>query len=102
MIQVEEATRKLRENLDAAEGDLLRAVEGDLSAEARARVESLLQIVSVPRVLPPGDRLRIWRAIQVLGRIGSERGREVLRTLASDLGRAVERQAARDILEDSR
>ena len=94
----EEASRKLLENLDAAEGEILRLADGDPSPEVRVRIEDPIGILSIPRVLPAGDRARVWRAIAVLERIGSKRAAEVLRILASDLRRAIERQAARDAL----
>jgi WD40 repeat protein len=82
----EAASRGLEKLGRAAEPALLAARDRDLSAEARRRVEDLLEAVRRSE-LPPED-VRHLRAVQILEKIGSPEARRVLEGLAAGAPRA--------------
>jgi hypothetical protein len=75
----EQATRELAEAGSDAAGVLRKALANTPSAEAKRRIEDLLD-----RLKKGGDseRLRCLRALEVLERIGTPPARDVLRQLA--------------------
>ena len=64
---------------EEVEPTLTAALKGDLSAEARQRIEALL---SRPRRVQRPEKLRALRALEVLEHIGSPQARTVLERLA--------------------
>jgi WD40 repeat protein len=76
----EKANQELEKLGKAAEPVLRQALTGDLSLEARRRVEHVLARPEAPLSTP--EDIRLVRAIEVLGRIGSPEAKEVLRSLA--------------------
>jgi hypothetical protein len=73
------ASREMERRATDAEPALLRALARGPSAEARRRIEALLER---PRGAPPPEELRQVRAVQVLERAASAEARQVLRDLA--------------------
>ena len=76
----EAATKQLLLLGDLAEAPLREALQKQASAEARRRIETILQQSSDVAVQPV--RLQALRAIEVLEKIGSVEARKVLRSLA--------------------
>ncbi len=76
---------------------LRKALEGDPSAEARKRIESLLNKMSL--AAPRGEALRTLRAIEVLESIGTPEARQLLERLAQGVPEASSTQAAKAALE---
>jgi hypothetical protein len=88
------ATQELSRLGRLAEPALRAALAGKLSAEARARVEGLLQ--GLPAPAPDPDRLQADRALEALERIGTDDARRALADLARDAkSRWVQAAAAR-------
>jgi hypothetical protein len=75
----ERASRRLAEFREEAEPTLRQALATQPAAEARRRLE---QILNGPRPIPPPELLRSLRALQVLEAIGDEPARQVLSRLA--------------------
>jgi RNA polymerase sigma factor (sigma-70 family) len=65
---------------DLAEPALLRVLEGKLALEERKRVEALLDKLQAQ--IWSGERLRLWRATQILEAIGTPEAQRVFKTLA--------------------
>ncbi|HEV3263770.1 MAG TPA: hypothetical protein VG013_43445 [Gemmataceae bacterium] len=76
----ERATAELQKLTELAEPALRKALAGQPSAEARRRIEQLLD--KLERAVPSADRLRRLRAVEVLEQIGSRESRQVLQALA--------------------
>jgi WD40 repeat protein len=76
----EKANQELEKLGKAAEQVLRQALTGDLSLEARRRVEHVLARPEAPLSTP--EDIRLVRAVEVLARIGSPEAKEVLRSLA--------------------
>jgi hypothetical protein len=76
----ERATRELKALGDRAERPLRDFLAGTTSAEARRRVEHILEAFDRPVSSP--DRLRELRAVEVLERVGTETARSEQRRLA--------------------
>ncbi len=77
----EAATKELAALGVEAESALRRALRDNLSAEAKRRVEALLE-GPAPRPVPSGELLRRLRAIHVLEQIGSPEAARILQELA--------------------
>jgi RNA polymerase sigma factor (sigma-70 family) len=75
----DKATRELEEWGELAEAALRKLRDGNPSLEARRRAEDLLAKLSGP--LPPGERLRHLRAVEVLEHIGTQPAQEVLQAI---------------------
>jgi RNA polymerase sigma factor (sigma-70 family) len=75
------ATKELAALGVEAEAELRRALRGNLSAEARRRVETLLE-GPAPRTVPSGELLGRLRAIHALEQIGSPEAARILKELA--------------------
>jgi hypothetical protein len=75
----EAATKELGKMGEAITPLLQRALEGELSAEARRRIETTLARLDVG---PSGEAHRALRAIQALEIIGTAEARDLLRKLA--------------------
>jgi hypothetical protein len=76
------ATRELRERIDEAEPQIRKALQGDCSAELRARLEEILKSsgrASQARIDP---RVRVLWALRI---IGSPKAEKLLRELAAHL-----------------
>jgi WD40 repeat protein len=82
----DKATAELGNQADLAEELLRKALANPPSAEARRRLEKLLELVDSPT--PPAEPLRALRAIELLERIGTPPAREVLTTLAEGAAKA--------------
>jgi WD40 repeat protein len=93
----EDATHELELLGEQAESALQQVLERKPSLEVRRRVERLLQVVRGPMNSP--DRLRTFRAIQVLEHIGTPEAQDVLRTLAKGAAEARLTQEAKASLE---
>jgi len=93
----EKATQELEQLADLAEPALHRALEGKPTLEMRRRVERLLE--KLPTWAMSGERLRLWRVIQVLEGIGTPEAQQVLQTLASGAPASQLTQEARASLE---
>jgi RNA polymerase sigma factor (sigma-70 family) len=76
----EKATAELEKLGEAAAPALGRALAGRLSAEASRRVRSLLE--QLRRPVPGPERLRQFRALEVLEQVGGDEALQVLATLA--------------------
>jgi WD40 repeat protein len=76
---------------------LEKALEGNLTLETKRRIEELRDRLS-SRVLQ-GDRLRNYRAVEVLERIGTPEARQVLQTLADGAPDVLLTTSARAALE---
>ena len=90
----ERAARAIAALCDAAEPGLERALTGPLPPEGRRRVQTLLDALRTPTLT--GERLRQWRAIAILERIGTPEADAVLKDLASGVGEARLTQDAAD------
>jgi WD40 repeat protein len=75
----ESAQRELEELADIAEPSLQRALTSKPSPEAQRRIEEILRRT---RTTSP-ERLRTWRALEVLEQTASPEARKVLRSLAA-------------------
>jgi RNA polymerase sigma factor (sigma-70 family) len=76
----QKATDELRKLGELALPQLRKALAGQLTLEARRRLEELVSLATGE--VPGGDDLRVWRAVEVLERIGTAEARQVLRRLA--------------------
>jgi hypothetical protein len=76
------ATAQLAQLGELAEPALLDALKKQPSLELRQRIEQLLNKVVDQRSRPSGDRLRSFRAIEILEQIGTPEARRLLETLA--------------------
>src|SRR5262249_12378835 len=74
------ATKQLRNLGDLAEPALRRTLAGNPSAEARRRVEQLLE--KLKELTPPPEILRAMRAIEVLEYVNTPEARQLLKKLA--------------------
>jgi len=90
----EQATRELADMSEAAQAELELALKRDLEPEARRRVQTLLDTPHNPNLT--GERLRQWRAVAMLERIGSSEAAKVLDDLASGMPEARLTIAAKD------
>jgi WD40 repeat protein len=75
----QKAVAELKELGELAQPALEKALAGDVSLEARQRVERLLRDVTAS---PAGGRLRELRAVETLALAGGPKAREVLASLA--------------------
>ncbi len=78
----EEASQELAKLGRRAEKQLNKALQGSPSAEAKRRLEALLQDLAKPKLWP--ERLQAERALEVLEWIGTHEARQVLRDLARE------------------
>jgi hypothetical protein len=78
----EKATQELGKLGEVIERDLNKALHRSPSAEARRRIERLLEGMKLERLFPSADRLRAVRAVEILERIGTRSARRLLLTLA--------------------
>jgi WD40 repeat protein len=92
----EQATRELAAFFEGAQAELESAQKRDLPAEAKRRIQALLQSLDNPNL--SGDRLRQWRAVAVLERVASPESKKLLQELAAGLPEARLTLAAKDAL----
>jgi hypothetical protein len=95
----EKATQELEKLREVIEPDLNKALGRGPSAEARRRIEGLLEKEKGDRLFPPAERVRSVRAIEVLERIGDGEARRLLATLAGGAPNASLTLEARTALE---
>src|SRR5262249_25231812 len=76
---------------------LRKAMEGEPSAEARRRIEELLE--KLDKIAPQGELLRSHRAIEVLELIGTAEAKAALRDLAKGAAGASVTRAAKEALD---
>jgi RNA polymerase sigma factor (sigma-70 family) len=95
--QREKATRELQELGELAEAALRKLRDGKPSLEVGRRAEDLLAKLRGP--LPPGERLRHLRAVEVLEHIGTQPAQEVLQALARGAAGARLTREAKGALE---
>lgn len=93
----EEASKELLQLGSDAGPALRQALAGSLSAEARRRIEALMENPS--RLPPSAEQLRRLRAIAALEQIGSAEALAILRDLTQGAPAAAETQEARAALE---
>ncbi len=79
----EKATSELGKLGAAALHAMRKALEAKPALETRRRLEPLVEKLEREEWSPSGERLRIWRALEVLERTGTEEAKEVLTTLAN-------------------
>jgi RNA polymerase sigma factor (sigma-70 family) len=89
----EKAATALRERGERAEPALRAALKGELSLEARKRVEALLDGIKAGAAKP--QSLRLLRAVEVLEQIGTPAAQQVLTSLAQGIATAHLTQEAR-------
>jgi WD40 repeat protein len=92
----EQATRELAAFGEGAQAQLEREFKSDLPPEARRRVQALLDALHNPNL--SGDRLRQWRAVAVLERIGTPDAVKLLESFTVDLPETRLTIAAKDAL----
>jgi RNA polymerase sigma factor (sigma-70 family) len=79
----EKATSELEKLGGAAVGARQKALEAKPALETRRRLEQLIDKQEREEWPASGERLRIWRVLEVLERIGTPEAKEVLTTLAN-------------------
>jgi WD40 repeat protein len=92
----EQATRELAAFGEGAQAQLENELKFEYPPEARRRVQALLDSLHNPNL--SGDRLRQWRAVAVLERIGTPEAIKLLESLAVDLPETRLTIAAKDAL----
>jgi WD40 repeat protein len=93
----QKARTELRRLDEKAEPGLQEALKGKPSLEARKRIEELLEGVRTLAASP--EKLRIFRAVEVLEHIGTPAARAVLKTLADGASEARLTREAKASLE---
>jgi len=78
----QKASLELERLGELAEPGLRGILDGNPSLEVCQRVEMLLQKIQEQKHLWEGERLRLWRVIQVLEGIGTPQAQALLKTLA--------------------
>lgn len=76
------ATAEMVKLAELAEPSLLEAQKNHPSLELRRRVDQLLKAIVDWRTKPTDDRLRAWRAVEVLEQIDAPEARQLLQTLS--------------------
>jgi WD40 repeat protein len=79
----ETATSELGKLGEAALHAMRKALEANPALETRRRLEPLIEKLEREERSPSGERLRIWRALEVMERAGTPEAKEVLTTLAN-------------------
>jgi hypothetical protein len=96
----EQAVRALEKTRDLVEPDLKKLLASHPPLEVQRRVELLLRKLAQDREQPlAGERLRQWRALEVLETIGSPAARAVAERLASGVPGAWLTVEARETLD---
>jgi WD domain, G-beta repeat len=91
--QRREASRQLSDALDAARPALKKALDGNISQEAKGRIESILESTNYSP-----DALRQIRCVELLGLIRNEKAVQLLKRLASGSADAQLTREARSTL----
>jgi WD40 repeat protein len=92
----ESATKRLAEFGDSAEAALRQTLQGQLSLEARRRIEGLL---AAPRIVRTSEGRRELRAIRILEQVASSDAKKLLEVLAGGAADARQTRAAKAALE---
>jgi RNA polymerase sigma factor (sigma-70 family) len=95
----ESATKTLAKLGEMAVPALREALRDKPSPEARKRLEELVRMKHVEKMTLSAEELRMWRAIDVLERLGTTEARQVLKTLADGAPEALSTTAARTALK---
>jgi hypothetical protein len=97
------ATAQLVQLGELAEPALLDAQRKHPSLEQRQRIEEILRKVVDQRSKPSGDRLRMFRAVEILEQIGTPEARQLLEALSRGAsGALVTREAQAALARFSR
>ena len=83
------ASAQLIQLAELAEPALVKAQKAQPALELRRRIDDLLKLIVEFRVKPSGDRLRGWRAVEILEQIDTPRARQLLQTLSRGAAGAV-------------
>ncbi|MEK7865348.1 MAG: WD40 repeat domain-containing protein [Planctomycetota bacterium] len=75
------ATRELERLGTWVLPSLREAAARSAGEEARARIRTIIEATTCPLPIPPGERLRAWRAALVLERMGTEKARSLRRSM---------------------
>jgi WD40 repeat protein len=92
------AVAQLVQLAELAEPALREAQQHHPSLELRQRIEQLLSTVADQRSRPTGERLRNFRAIEILEQIGTPEARQLLATLSQGASGALLTQEAKAAL----
>jgi hypothetical protein len=95
----QESLKKLQELGLRAEPALRKGLEGNLSAEQRKRIESLLEALASPGRVLSAEELREVRAVALLERLTSPDARRLLEELAKGVKGARLTQEAQQALQ---
>jgi WD40 repeat protein len=76
------ATGELLRLGELAEPALMEAQRNHPSLERRRRIDQLAKAILESRTKPSGDRLRSWRAVEILEQIGTPQARQLLEALS--------------------
>ena len=79
----QKARRQLEALGELAEPGLRQALEKQPSLELRRSLDHLLALIEEQRARPPGEMLRMLRAIEVLEHLGTPKARQLLEILSS-------------------
>jgi WD40 repeat protein len=83
------ASAQLIQLAELAEPALVKAQKDQPSLELRRRVDDILKLLADSRAKPSGDRLRGWRAVEILEQIDTPGARQLLQTLSRGAAGAV-------------
>jgi WD40 repeat protein len=83
------ASAELIKQAELAEPALLEAQKKHPTLELRRRIDDLLRLIADSRIKPSEDKLRAWRAVQVLEQINSPKARQFLQTLSDGAAAAI-------------
>ncbi len=92
------ATTELIKLGELAEPALVESQKKRPSLEQRRRTDQLKKAILELRTKPSGDRLRAWRAVQILEQNGSPQARQLLETLSRGAAGALLTQEAQGAL----
>lgn len=76
------ASASLIQLAELAEPALLEAQKKHPALELRRRIDELLKVIVDLRTKPSGDKLRSWRAVEILEQIDTPQARQLLHTLS--------------------
>jgi hypothetical protein len=92
------ATGELMRLGELAEPALLEARRNHPSLELRRRIDQLVKAIGESRTKPSGDRLRCWRAVEILEQIGTPQARQLLEALSRGAPGALQTREAQAAL----
>jgi RNA polymerase sigma factor (sigma-70 family) len=95
----EQAAKDLEKLGDTAAAMCRKALAGELSAEARQRLEALIKKQEQERLSPSPQRLQVLRALEALESVGTPKARQLLQKLADGAAEAFMTREAKAALE---